>query len=822
MIYSYLMETLRYYRNRIAYSRIIPPVFPEYGQFDFKNEKLKSFLERKGIKLYSHQVEGLNAVKERKNIVVTTPTASGKSFIYILSILERLKENPETKGIIIFPLKALARDQYGKIMDLILETGIDARVDVYDGDTDREKRQEIKKDPPTFLITTPDMLNAGILPYHTGWSSFFENLDFIVLDEIHAYRGILGSHIANIVRRLKRVTGYYRTKKPVFIMNSATVHNPSSFASKLIGEEVIEISRSGAPSPEREIQIFRNLRSSETAELIANTVIEDISSIVFVDSRKEAEILSLRVKDILVKKGRDDLVDKVSPYRSGYTPAERREIEFKLLTKNILAVISTSALEMGIDIGDLDNCILVGYPGTLAQLWQRFGRAGRRDRKAYNILIPKRNALDQYFVKNPEELFYRKMEEPVINPENRYILKKHLPVMASEIPIKLDELSENEKEVARELYKEGVIRFSNNKLYASRQKPFSIRSAGESFRIVETVSGRVIGDISEDIVLYEAHPGAVYLHNGEKYIVEHLDMEGKVVYVVHSNISYITEPLKESFIEIIKVEDFRKAGSIEIFRGKVKVKTTVIGYSMRDIEFDEKMNEELFDPDKYLSREFETVAFWWTMPQEWEEEIIHRNLKHNARMLYSFIIQKGKLYTGKFIYSDLVFENLLKFRKNGDITAFEFALKATESFVSRLSQKEKEQFNEYKRRIKERKNGFLGGLHGVEHGLIGIYPLFAMNDRWDIGGLSTPFFPETGRPTVFIYDGYEGGVGYSEVGFNRLKEMMESTYKTISKCGCISGCPSCIYSPKCGNSNDYLDKTASIILSHRILKELSK
>ncbi|WP_457640980.1 DEAD/DEAH box helicase [Persephonella sp.] len=816
------METLRYYRNRIAYSKILSPVSPEYGQFSFNNEKIEKFLKEKNIKLYSHQVEGIKTVKDGKNIVVTTPTASGKSFIYILSILEKLAENPETKGIIIFPLKALARDQYGKIMDLIFETGINATVEVYDGDTPKEKRQEIKRNPPNFLITTPDMLNVGILPYHTGWSSFFENLDFIVLDEIHAYRGILGSHIANIIRRLKRITRYYRTKKPVFIMNSATVHNPSDFASKLIGEEVIEISKSGAPLPEREIQIFKSLRSSEIAELIANTVIEDISTIVFVDSRKEAEILALRVKDILTKKGRDDLVDKVSPYRSGYTPAERREIEFKLFTKNILAVISTSALEMGLDIGDIESCILVGYPGTLAQLWQRFGRAGRRDKKAYNLLIPKRNALDQYFVKNPEELFHRQMEEPIINPQNRYILKKHLPVMANELPIKLTELSEEEKEVARELYKEKKLRFANNKLYAGYQEIFSIRSAGDSYKIIETVSGRIIGDISEDIVIYEAHPGAVYIHNGDKYIVEHVDQTGKTVYVVHSNISYITEPLKESFIEIISIDDSKRSGKIELFKGRVKVKTTVIGYSMRDMEFDEKLKEEIFDPDKYLSREFETVAFWWTMPEDWAEDIIQKNTKHNAKLLYNFIIKKGQLYTGNFIYSDIVFENLLKFRKSGDFSAFDFALKATETFVNRLNQREKDEFNVYKKRIKERKNAFLGALHGVEHGIIGIYPLYAMNDRWDIGGLSTPFFPDTGKPTIFIYDGYEGGVGYSEVGFNRLKDMMESTYKTISKCSCISGCPSCIYSPKCGNSNDYLDKTASILLSHKILRELSR
>ncbi len=815
------MEILKYYKNRIVYSKILPPEKAHYSSYPFKNSRINRFLREKGIKLYTHQVEGLKNALSGKNTVLTTPTASGKSFVYLFSLLEKLTENPHSKALVIFPLKALARDQYGKISEIIMETGIDASVEVYDGDTDREKRHNIKRNPPNFLITTPDMLNAGILPYHSGWSSFFEDLEFIVLDEIHAYRGILGSHISNIIRRLKRIVSFYRTKKPVFIMNSATIHNPSAFASKLIGEEVVEVSKSGAPAPEREIQIFRGLKSSEVAELIANSVISNVSTIVFVDSRKEAELLSLRVKDTLIKKGREDLVEKVSPYRSGYTPEERREIEFKIMTRNVLAVISTSALEMGIDIGEIESCILVGYPGTLAQLWQRFGRAGRRDKRAYNILIPKRNALDQYFVKNPEEIFHRQMEEPIINPENRYILKKHIPVMAFELPIKVSEMTETEKEVARELYKEKKLRFANNKLYASKQEPFSIRSAGDSYTIVESITGRIVGSISEDIMIYETYPGAVYLHNGEKYVVENVSQEDKTVYVVKSEVSYITEPLKESFIEIVNVESSKTAGKIQIFKGKVNVRTTVVGYSMRDLENDEKLKDEVFTEDRYLTREFETVAFWWTVPSEWEEEIIQKNTRHNARLLSHFIKEKGRLYTGDFVYGDVVSEKLLNLRKDGNIDHLLYVVKATQSLSTKLSDKEREFFKEYIRRIKDRKNSFLGALHGVEHTLIGIYPLYAMNDRWDIGGLSTPFFPETGKPTVFIYDGYEGGVGYSEVGFNRLKDMIKSVYRTVSRCRCVSGCPSCIYSPKCGNSNDYLDKTATIILSHMMLKELS-
>ncbi len=816
------MQSLKYYKSRVAFDKKLLPVSPVFSNYKFENEQLNKFLKSKNIELYSHQVEGLKAVKEGKSIVVTTPTASGKSFIYIFSVLERLKKNPYTKALVIFPLKALARDQHGKILDVLLETGIDASVEVYDGDTPKEKRQEIKRNPPNFLITTPDMLNVGILPYHQGWASFFEDLDFIVLDEIHAYRGIIGSHIANIIKRLKRITGFYKSKEPVFITNSATIHNPSKFASKLIGKEVVEISKSGAGSPEREIKIFKQFKASEIAQIVANSMEEDLSTIVFVDSRKEAELLSLRIKDVLSKKSREDLIDKVSPYRSGYTPEERREIEFKVMTKNILAVISTSALELGIDIGNLDSCILVGYPGTLAQVWQRFGRAGRRDKKAFNLLFPKRNALDQYFVKNPEQLFERQMEEPIINPENKHILKKHLPVMANELPIKISELTETEKEVARELFKEKKLRFSNNKLYANRQEPFSIRSAGDVYKIKEVIKDKVIGSISSDLMIYETHVGAVYLHNGERFIVESIDEEEKTVNVVKSSGSYITEPLKESFIDIIEITDSKKIGNIELFKGKVKVKSRVIGYSTRDFENDEKLQDFLFDSEQILSREFETESFWFSLPNEWETEIINRNVKFNSRILYQFLKKKEHLYTGGFVHSQIVYENLNKFKKTGDSELLNFALKAAESFISRLSEKEKEEYKEIVKRIKERKNSFLGALHGLEHALIGIYPLFAMNDRWDIGGLSTPFYPEIGKPAIFIYDGYEGGVGYSEVGFKRLKDMIRSTYLNISKCSCIAGCPSCIYSPKCGNSNDYLDKTAAMILSNKILKELNK
>jgi DEAD/DEAH box helicase domain-containing protein len=811
-----------YKENKIVYQKVLPSKPAEFGEYKFENPKLKQFLKNNNIRLYSHQAEAIKHILENKNVVITTATASGKSYIYIFSILEKLYRNPDATSIIVFPLKALARDQFARIREIIFEMGINASVEIYDGDTPQNKRKEIKKNPPNFLITTPDMLNVGILPYHQSWSRFFDNLEFVVLDEIHAYRGILGSHVANILRRLKRISNFYRFKTPIFIMNSATIHNPKGFASKLIGEEentIIEISKSGASAPEREILILNNMVFRETAEFLASTILEDISTIVFVDSRKEAELLSIRVKDTLKKWDKEEFIDKVSSYRSGYTPEERREIEFKLKTKNILCVISTSALEMGIDIGDIENCYLVGYPGTLAQLWQRFGRAGRRDKKAYNIFAPKKNALDQYFVKNPEELFNRDVEEPIINPSNRYILKKHLPVMAKEIPIRLAELKNNEKEVAKELLAEKRLRYANGYLYPTTKsfRPFSIRSTDNSFKIIDFFTGKIIGDISGDTLIYETHYGAIYLHNGEKYIVRDIDFNSYSVLVEKTETPYISEPLKDSYIDIISIQETKKIGKINLYKGKVKARTEVFGYTLRDIEKDIKIKDIIFPADKILSREFETIAFWFTMPNEWFEKVVEETTKLNLNLLKNFLFKKKDFTYSKFI-NNLIDDLLVFF----DTELFSTLVRPLEALKDSLKKEEKEELNSYIESLKSRSEAFLGALHGVEHALIGIYPLFAMNDRWDIGGLSTPNFPDFMRPTIFIFDGYEGGIGYAEVGFEKLPNMIDSVHKTISKCKCINGCPSCIYSPKCGNANDHLDKRASIILARKLLRELRK
>ncbi len=805
----------------LVLEKVLPPQKATFKEFNFKNSLISNFLKKNRLKLYAHQAEALKKIEEGKNLVITTPTASGKSLIYILSIFERWYKNPETRALVIFPLKALAQDQYQKIKEFALEIGLDISVDVYDGDTPQDKRRQIKANPPNILITTPDMLSAGILPYHYQWNAFFENLDFVVIDEVHSYRGILGSHVANIIKRLKRVVDFYKSRQPTFITNSATIHNPSGFVEKLIDEKVVEISKSGAPSPKKIVQIFKKLPKTLTVEYIANNVINDISTIVFTDSRKEAELLTLMVREKLKDKGREDLLNAVSPYRSGYTPEERREIEFKTATRNVRALISTSALEMGIDIGDLESCVILGYPGTLAQLWQRFGRAGRRDKTAYNVFIPGYNALDQYFVKNPEEIFNRNVEEPVINPKNKFILEKHLPAMASELPIDVNTLSEEEKEVARKLYKEGVLTFSRGKLYAKRQKPFSIRSSGESYLIKDVENKKMIGDISEELLVHEAHPGAIYLHKGEKFVVKEIDHENRIVWVNKTDIPTITEPIKETTIDVLNVAETKELGNIKIYKGTVNVQTLVRGYTIKDIEKNKKVDEVFFDDENILKKDFQTVAFWFTVPEKWEERIIKLSLIYNGRLLKKILREKSKEHSGFFTYEDIAISYLNDFIHKENWERLDLFVKATEPFLSRLHERERLEIKDLISKIKHYKTAFVGALHGVEHSLIGIYPLFVMNDRWDIGGLSTNFSPFTGQPTIFIYDGYEGGVGYSEVGYNNLPKMMQSVYKSISTCSCLTGCPSCIYSPKCGNANDYLDKAGTLFLAKKLLKELT-
>ncbi|PMP77238.1 MAG: DEAD/DEAH box helicase [Sulfurihydrogenibium sp.] len=793
----------------IIYRKVLEPVESVYGDYDFKCKKIKDFLKESGIRLYLHQAEGIKAVLEGKDIVVTTPTASGKSMIYTLSILETICQNPNTRAILIFPLVALARDQAEKIENFIQKAGLKATVKTYYGSTDKEERYKIRNNPPNFLITTPDMLSKGILPYHSFWQDLFYNLKFVVIDELHSYRGVLGSHVSNVIKRLNRIADHYTGELPQYICNSATIKNPKAFAEKFVGKEFVEINKSGSPSPRKYIYITKPVSNEALIKLIKDHIERDIPTIVFIDSRKDVELLYKNIKLSFQKENKEELSKKVSPYRSGYNPEFREEIEKKMANGELKVLISTSALEMGIDIGNIDSVIVRGFPGTLASLWQRFGRAGRRNRDSINYFIPKNDVLDQFYVKNPEDLFNRSVEEPVINPNNKYILKNHVLVAAKELPLELKNLSSPEKEAVKELLEEGKLRFNNGKFYIKSKSintDFNIRSTGDLYEIIDVKTQTTIGEMNQEYAFYEAFEKAVYIHGGVTYKVLGKNDEEKVIYVEESNLNYFTEPILQTEINIIKEEKQGSYKDIKLYYGEVNVRSLIVGYSTFDIEKHKKIKDVKFE--KPLERNFITKGMWFTLENYYENLVMERTKKEKLSI---FLREIQKLV-------DVGNYNLIKTILNKAKNQWQAVSSILNSFnVESLPKDKGRVLEDLKETFKNRDDIFIGSIHGLEHGMIGIFSIFAMNDRWDIGGVSTNYHPQTEKATIFIYDGIEGGIGYAEVGYERLEDILKATYKNVKNCKCLNGCPSCILSPKCGNANEYLDKQGTQVLLELLL-----
>ncbi len=474
---------------------------------------------------------------------------------------------------------------------------------------------------------------------------------------------------------------------------------------------------------------------------------------------------------------------------------------------DITVVLSTSALEMGIDIGEIQCVVLKGFPGTLAAMWQRFGRAGRRGQTAYNYLITKQDALDQYYLKNPEDIFSRNVEEPIINPENKYILKKHLILSAKELPIHIRDIKPSEKEAVKELLEEKILYIDKDKIKSRKKISFSIRSAGDSYDIVDIKTNRSIGNLEQEYVFYEAFPNAVYIHSGETYKVINVDNDDKVVYVEKVDLNYFTHPVLASETEIQSIEKSRKFKDIEIFYGSVNVRSMVIGYSKIEIESNKRINDVMFDYKKILERNFATKAVWFTIPDYYKGLIEKNTLENSQKTVLSLLGRKLENPVYEMVLN-IVSNSKTLYRKLGEILK-ENDSNFIKNYLKNLSKTETEILTTEAERLLNEKNIFIGALHGAEHGMIGIYSIFAMNDRWDIGGLSTNYHPQTEKASIFIYDGYEGGMGYAEVGFERLEDILKATYKNIKNCKCLNGCPSCILSPKCGNANEHLDKLAT-------------
>jgi DEAD/DEAH box helicase domain-containing protein len=734
------------FRDTVVCHRRLPPAPAVYAQdlkfSPFVSEALAHF----GItRLFSHQADAVSYLRTGGNVMVATPTASGKTLIYNIAVIEALEKNPEARALYLFPLKALEQDQLKSLRRWLSGVkGVKASAEIYDGDTPPHLRSKIRSTVPEILFTNPDMLHRGILAHHEAWETLFRNLTYVILDEAHTYRGIFGSHVSQVIRRLKRICLRYGCR-PRFILLSATVSNPERFAELLVEEPVNVVDRTGAPTAGRDFLFLNPVAGSNfsAARLFTECLRNGFRTIGFTQSRKVTELMHLWTSQLA-----PELQSRVSSYRAGFLPEERRLIEGRLARGDLLGVVSTSALEMGIDIGCLDICLLVGYPGTIITTWQRGGRVGRAGRDSMVILVGKPDALDQYFMKHPDQLFGRSFEAAVLDPNNSHVVREHLPCAASEFPLTLDDgsLWPDDFDVRLgELEKEGMLHRSAvdpPTWFTALRRPHlhvNIRAGGETFTIFERGTGQAIGTVSGMRALKECHEGAVYLHRGRQYLVESLSLRTRDIIVRRFPERYFTRALSEKETEIIRITRSRPVGQFVVREGELKVTERITAYEKRALPGQELLG--VYDLD-LPPHTFETVGFWIEIEPAIKD-----------------FIERGGLH-------------------------------------------------------------FMGGIHAVEHAAIGMFPLFALCDRNDIGGISYPHHPQIGKGAVFIYDGYAGGVGLAERGFEVVEELLTKTLELIEGCECEDGCPSCIHSPKCGNGNKPLDKQAAIVVLRGLLGKI--
>jgi DEAD/DEAH box helicase domain-containing protein len=587
---------------------------------------LESALRQMGIDaLYMHQVSATDAVRMGKNVIVSTPTASGKSLIYNLPVFEQIMRSPDATALYLFPLKALAQDQLRSINELsalLPDEKIRPRAAIYDGDTTAYQRKKLRERPPNILITNPDMLHLSMLGYHSTWSNFFARLKHVILDEVHTYRGIFGSHMAWVLRRLKRICAYYGAR-PQFILSSATVANPDELARDLLGEEATVITKSGAPRAKRHFLFLNPLDSAATAAslLIESSLKRGLRTIVYTQSRKLTELVSIWSQQRL-----GNLSGKLTSYRAGYLPEERREIEARLSEGSLLGVIATSALELGIDIGDLDICILVGYPGTVMTTWQRGGRVGRKQNESLIILIALEDSLDQHFMRNPGDFFSRAVEATVLNPANKTIGRRHLICAAAELPIKTDEPLVDDplvRELVAELVEEASLLLTADEKYwvGSRKYPHrevDLRGSGQSFVIRNNSDGSVLGEIDFMRCLKECHPGAVYLHRGRTWLVTELDLHAHEVTAARKNVNYFTRTTGSKTTEILNTYQTADLHNFRVSFGYLRVTDTVTGFQRRLVAGQKLINTESLDLPPLV---FETEGLWLEIPEAVQKRI---------------------------------------------------------------------------------------------------------------------------------------------------------------------------------------------------------
>ncbi|MBI5560311.1 MAG: DEAD/DEAH box helicase [Deltaproteobacteria bacterium] len=701
------------------------------------HEGLKDSLDSLNLKkLYTHQSMGIDLVREGKNVVVMTPTASGKSLIYNIPVIESVLKDPEARALYLFPLKGLEQDQLQALMELTSNLCIDNIAQIYDGDTPQSKRKKIRENPPAVILSNPDMLHMAICAFHAKWERFLKDIKYVIIDEVHTYRGVLGSHVAQVLRRLRRILKTYGSE-PVFIACSATIANPVELAGALTGVDFELIDKSSAPLGRRNFLFLDPPAGvspySLAAKLFTESVRRGFKTIAFTKARKITELIHRWVSEISPGIGKE-----ISSYRAGFLPEERREIERKLFNDELSGVITTSALELGIDIGGLDVCILAGYPGTISSTWQRGGRVGRKGQDSLIVMVAVEDALDKYFMRHPQYFFGKSVEAAVVDIENPMILKSHLLCAAAESPVKsagdvydMDAVESQLKSLVDEKklwYSEAKKTWNPKRLYPHRE--VSIRGMGPAYRII-TGDNVPLGESDSVRVLKELHPGAIYLHRAVQYRVVSLNMGEREVICARADVDYYTAPVTEEETEILSITDKKKVGAAEINLGNLRITENVLGFRKKDIYTREVINEY---PLKLPPRIFTTAGIWFTVGEDTLEQA-------------------------------------------GD-----------------------------------RKYDTAGSLHALEHAAIAALPLYALCDRMDLGGVSYTFNPQLSSPAVFIYDGYEGGIGLTKRGFEVFEAWFKSALKLMEDCPCEVSCPSCTQDPKCGNNNTPLDKRGAVFI----------
>jgi DEAD/DEAH box helicase domain-containing protein len=683
--------------------------------------------------LYTHQRAVWDAAASGEHVLVSTGTASGKTLAFNLPVLDAIARDPKSRALYLYPTKALAQDQFRTLSGYAVPR---LRPAIYDGDTPTEQRRQIRT-WANVILTNPDMVHVGVLPNHDRWGDVLANLRYVVVDEAHVYRGVFGSHVANVLRRLKRLARIYGSR-PQFLLASATISNPGELGAALLEERVAVVGDDGAPRAERTIVLWnptlqdaelglRNSALAEAAKLQAAFVERGLRTLTFAKSRKAAELIHRFTAERLG----DDA--HLSPYRAGYTAHERRTIERRLLEGDLLGVSATNALELGIDVGLLDAVISVGFPGTVASLRQQWGRAGRRG-NGLAVLVASEDGLDQFFMREPDKLLGRRVEAAILDHANPRVLGGHVRAAAYEAPLGGDDPPEYLAAARRDPeLKETPAGF----VWSGREHPaarVALRATDpDAFTIVDGTTGDVLGLVERSRAYTTVHEGAVYLHRGESYLVRELDLTTLHAIVEPFSGNWYTQAKKETMTSIVEPQRVEWRLGMQVAFGEIEVTEQVVGYERRTVSGQERI--ELV-PLALPETTFSTEAVWY-LP---EAHHLH-DLEEMPRLL--------------------------------------------------------------------------GTLHAAEHAMISLLPLWAMCDRWDIGGLSTNIHSQTGRPTVFIYDGHEGGVGIAERGFEQFEGWARDTAELLAGCPCSDGCPSCVQSPKCGNLNDLLDKAGALTFLRR-------